>query len=216
MSKFKFFLCMFFSISLSGYMSGQLPSNYGDTNSLPQKMDVHVGLKGGLNVSSIQNGQTSVSFSPEMTTGYHLGVFANFHFGYRNEGSAVGTGYLGFQPEILFSREGFSANGEATSLNYIKIPLMFLVYPTKQLNIGVGPYFGYLAGLSPDVLTVNGAEITLSDLKNNYDSGIAVGLGYETSNNLAFNMRYYYGLSDYANNLDWKNQVLSLSIGYVF
>jgi hypothetical protein len=181
----------------------------------PKKFIFQFGLKAGANISSISNG-TEIDFSPGMKTDFHFGAVANFHFGARNEGSPVGTGYFGLQPELLYSRQGFVVDGETVGLDYLTVPIMAKYYVTKSLSIEAGPYFSYLFGASPNTAVIEGTQIAISDLKGGMDAGLGVGAGYELKNGLNFGARYYLGLSDVANNLAWKNNVIAVSIGWLF
>lgn len=182
----------------------------------PKIMTFKFGLKAGANLANINNGVNSLDFSPDMKVDFHVGAVANLHFGHRNEGSPVGTGLFGVQPELLYSRQGFAYDGESYNMDYITLPIMLKVYVMEGLNIEVGPYFSYLLGVSPNSTVIDGAQIKLSDLKGGMDAGIGMGLGFETKIGLTVGARYSLGLSDVADNLAWKNNVISASVGWLF
>lgn len=48
------------------------------------------------------------------------------------------------------------------------------------------------------------------------DIGAGLGLGYTTPMNLFFQARYNFGFSEILENLDAKNSVMQLSVGYRF
>lgn len=175
-----------------------------------------LGLKAGVNMSNISNGQSNLDFSPGMNTGFHFGAVANFHFGYRNEGSPVGTGVFGLQPELMFSMQGFSVNGDRVNFSYLTLPVMAKIYITKSVSIEAGPYFSYLLNAAPSTTVIDRAQIDLDGLAGGLDAGAGIGLGYETEFGLTLGARYNMGLSEMANNLRWKNNVMSVSIGYLF
>lgn len=60
--------------------------------------------------------------------------------------------YMGVQPEILFSQKGFQATGNilgspyefTRTTNYIDIPLLFAIKPSRNLTILAGPQYSYL------------------------------------------------------------------------
>ena len=174
------------------------------------------GLKAGVNLASISNGAAEINFSPGMKVDFHAGVVANLHFGYRNEGSPAGTGIFALQPELLYSRQGFSFDGNAYNFDYLTLPIMLKFYVTKDVNIEAGPFFSYLLGASPDTSVIDGAQIVLSDLKGGLDAGFGVGAGFEMKSGLTFGARYLLGLSNMADNLAWKNNVIALSVGWLF
>jgi len=174
------------------------------------------GLKAGVNLANISNGTADIDFSPKMKTDFHAGVVANFHFGYRNEGSPAGTGIFGLQPELLYSRQGFTFDGNAYNFDYLALPVMLKFYVTRDVNIEAGPFFSYLLGVSPNTSVIDGAQIALSDLKGGLDAGFGVGAGFEMKSGLTVGVRYLLGLSNMAENLAWKNNAIALSVGWLF
>lgn len=174
------------------------------------------GLKAGVNLANIKNGQTSLNFSPGMKTDFQAGAMLNMHFGKRIEGSPVGTGKFGIQPELLYSRQGFTVNGESINLDFVTLPVMAKYYMTEKFNIGVGPYVGYLLSSAPNSSVIDGAQINLSDLKGSIDVGMGAGIGYETTFGLSVEARYNLGMSDMAKNLKWQNNVIAFSLGWLF
>jgi len=182
----------------------------------PKLFVTKFGLKAGANLATISNGTTNISFSPDMKVDFHAGAVVNLHFGYKNEGSPVGTGMFGMQPELLYSRQGFMVEGEAYSLDYITLPVMLKLYVVDGFNIEAGPYISYLLGVSPNTTVIDGAQIAFSDLKGGLDAGVGFGAGYEMKTGLTVGARYMLGLSDMANNLAWKNNVITLSLGWLF
>jgi hypothetical protein len=174
------------------------------------------GVKAGANLATIANQQENISFSPGMKADFHLGITANFHFGYRDEGAPVGTGWFGIQPELLYSRQGFAVDGEAVSFDYLTVPVMAKLYVTEGFNIEAGPYLAYLLSLSPSSTVIEGVQISLDALKGGMDMGVAFGMGYETKMGLTLGARYALGLSGMDANLLWKNNVISISAGWMF
>lgn len=174
------------------------------------------GLKAGLSLSNISNGEASIHFSPAMKADFHLGVVANLHFGYRDEGAPVGTGWFGVQPELIYSRQGFAVDGEAVGFDFLTLPLMAKLYVTKSLSIEAGPSFSYLLGVSPETTVIDDAQITLGGLKSKAGVGAGVGLEYENRMGLILGARYNLGLTDMANNLKWKNNAVFVSAGWLF
>lgn len=189
--------------------------SYGQVGK-PKTLKTSFGVKAGLNLSTISNNQSNISFSPTMNAGFHAGAVANLHFGHRNQGSPVGTGIFGLQPELLYSMQGFVAEGNRINFNYISLPIMAKFYVTKGFNIEVGPYFSYLISSAPNSTVINGTQIEMSSLKGGFDVGVGVGLGYETAFGFTVGARYNLGLVDMANNLKWKNNVVAISVGWLF
>lgn len=198
-------------IILTVFFSLLMVSGYGQ-----KKFKTRFGFKLGANLASISNDQPSINFSPETKADFHAGAVMNLHWGIRNEMSGVGTGYFGIQPEVLYSGQGFAFNGTSVNMNYISMPILAKFYPTKAISIEAGPVFSYMLSVSPNTTVIDGAEIPLSDLKGGKDVGIVVGVGYEFKKGLNLSARYNKGMADVANNLKWKNNVIALSVGWLF
>jgi tetratricopeptide (TPR) repeat protein len=173
----------------------------------------YFGIKAGLNLSNIFNSTNDMDFLPKLKPDFHAGIFLNMRFG----------GW-GLQPELLYSRAGFENNGNAIIFNYITVPVMAKLY-FGDFNLELGPYVSYLATVSPGstVITTEksdfyskAAYIKLSDLEKGADFGVAVGIEYDFDFGLTIGVRYNQGLSDMAKNLQWKNSVAAISLGYKF
>lgn len=183
---------------------------------LTKSFKTSFGVKGGVNLSTIENGQANIAFSPEFITGFNAGAFMNFHFGYRNQGSPAGTGWFGIQPELLYSQQGFSVDGQSIKLNYFSLPVLAKLYVTKRFNIQVGPHFSYMLSASPNSVLISDLEIETKNLKGSTDIGLTFGASFETKLGLLLDVRYNYGLTDIASNLIWKNNVVAVSFGWMF
>jgi len=185
------------------------------------KVFTSLGIKGGMNLSTIINNTTDIYFSSQMKIGYHAGILLNLRFG-SQQGTFNKKGVFGLQPEILYSNQGFVVNGNAINFNYITIPLMLKLNLGKtdskgNFNFEFGPCFSYLITVAPNWAVIGDEyDIKLSDLTKGKDIGISAGIGYETGFGLVVGARYNQGLSDMANNLQWKNSVIALSLGWKF
>ncbi len=214
MIKHRFFIsALLLLLYVAAYSQGN-PSLGPSPN--PPKLETSFGVKAGLNLSNISNGQSEINLSPGIKADFHAGIFVNFHFGYRNEGSPVGTGYFGLQPEILYSRQGFVADNTTINFDYITVPIMAKIYVAKSFNLEVGPFISYLIAVSPNSAVIGDSQITLSDLKGGMDVGAAIGAGYEFVKGPTIGARFNYGMSDMAGNLAWKNYVIAVSLGWKF
>ncbi|WP_366183671.1 porin family protein [Flavobacterium ovatum] len=157
--------------------------------------EVQFGVKGGLNFASLQGDNTA---GTSTVTAFNVGVMAEIPL----------SAKFSFQPELLFSGQGFSFNDKINALNYLNVPLMGKYYVTKGLSIEAGPQIGFLLSAKNDN----------TDVKNLYksaDIGANFGLGYKLNNGLNFGARYNLGLSD-INSTTSKNGVIQLSVGYFF
>ena len=172
------------------------------------------GVKAGLNMTSMSN---DMAFEPGfgMGVGFRVGGFLNMRWGYRTENSSKGTGFLGFQPELMYSNQAVKTDAGDIKLNYIAVPLLLKVYPTTALNIEVGPEFSYLISTSPSTMAVDGAEIKVGDCKG-MNIGATAGLAYDFEMGLTVGARYTYGFTDMAKNLKWKNSNIQITVGWMF
>lgn len=175
-----------FAITLIGKVNGQ---------------DVKVGVKLGMNVSSTLESQVN-SLDPK--TGFVLGVTSEFSL----------TEKISLQPELLFSQQGArESDGFTLDLNYITLPVMVKYYIADGFSVEAGPQFSFL--VKDEIL--NGSQVTDVTAKS-FDLMANLGLGYRFKNGLFFQTRYNLGLIDVdiSENLNIKNGVFQMSLGYQF
>src|SRR5690606_13749214 len=81
---------------------------------------IQFGVKGGVNLANVTSDDVGDS---DQLTSFHLGLFLEIPISER----------FSFQPEVLYSGQGFSAfNDEAEyKMDYIQVPLMAKVYLVK-------------------------------------------------------------------------------------
>lgn len=182
-----------------------------------------IGVKGGLNFTNLINDKDG-----KTRTSFHAGLSAEFFV--NNE--------LSIQPELLYSRQGakarFTTNSwmgyseiEATmKLDYINIPVMLKYYPAEGFSLQVGPQIGFLVNAVADSSTSNsGSKYSNSedvkDMIEAVDFGMNVGVGYEFSEGVFFDVRYNLGLKKVNKELppgesNVQNGVFQLSVGLRF
>lgn len=160
--------------------------------------EIKFGVKAGLNFASISR---NYSANPETVTAFNFGVMTEIPI----------TEKFSFQPEALFSGQGFALNDDVVALNYLNIPLMGKYYLTKGFSLEAGPQIGFL-------LSAKQESVNVKDSFNSVDYGVNLGLGYKLNNGLNFSARYNLGLSNINSTNDYtnKNGVIQVSIGYLF
>ena len=162
--------------------------------------DVKFGVKGGLNFASIYG--DDVPKSPEVTA-FHFGVMAEIPI----------SDKFSFQPELMYSGQGYALDKNTVELNYINVPLMAKYYVTNKFSAEVGPQMGFLASAKNESLDIK-------DQLKNTDFGLNFGLGYKLDSGLNFGARYNIGLSNIndVSGISNKNQngVFQFSVGYFF
>lgn len=172
-----------------------------------QAQGFHLGGKVGVNMGKVE-GQ---SFKDGFNSGFQLGGFAEIDF-------AKG---FGIQPEVLFNQtntkvsqtpadiaDGLKA-GESIRLNYLSIPLLLRLSPSKLLTFHLGPQFSILT---------NNHQTTFQNAKNAFKNGdLSAVLGAQL-NLGALNVygRYNVGLqniNDITDSQKWKTQTVSFGLG---
>jgi hypothetical protein len=169
----------------------------------------HVGLKGGVNMYKMEG----KSFNEEFKHSYNAGLFAEINFSKK----------VGIQPEIIWNQTQTQTStrfkdiyndgvGElkGVTLNYLSIPLLLNVSPSRLVTFQAGPQFGVL---------INKDQNLLQNGKNAFKSGDLSMLGGLQFNLGGFKLggRYTVGLTninDIDNQDKWKNQGFQLYAGF--
>ncbi len=161
-----------------------------------QAQGIHFGIKGGANFSN---------FNGDLDTD---GI-TSFHAGGVLELNVVPT--FSVQAEGLFSSQGAEYKDELGAvqdidLSYISVPVMakYYILPSK-LSLMAGPQFSFL---------VDEAEETLES--KSFDMAAAGGVELKLIAGLFVQARYTIGLTDVYEDVDAKNAVFQLSVGYFF
>jgi hypothetical protein len=165
-----------------------------------------LGIKGGADLLKI----SGKNFDQEFAYGYHLGGYVELKL----------NKTFSLQPELYYSSASLNkANTLDTiftnvdlkkiKLDYINIPLILNIKPSKKISIQVGPRFGILSNTN---LTVK------SNAENAFKSGdfsMLTGIQFNFSKIKVYG-RYQIGLTDIndATSQDkWKSQSIHLGIG---
>ena len=169
----------------------------------------HVGLKGGVNMYKIEG----KSFSEEFKHSYNAGLFTEINFSPK----------VGIQPEILWNQSQTRTSTQfrdlyndgvkelkGVTLNYLSIPLLLNLSPSKFITFQAGPQFGVL---------INKDQNLFQNGKNAFKSGDLSMLGGVQLNlgGIKLGGRYSVGLTninDIDNQDKWKNQGFQLYAGF--
>lgn len=173
------------------------------------------GVKAGVNLSSMSNNMDGIDPGFSMGTGFRVGGVANLRWGQRTENSLPGTGWLGLQPEIMYSYLQFGTNAEKLQFHTVQLPVMFKIYPTAQFSIEVGPEFTYFMSSSTDYMAVDGAQMKVGDIKG-MTIGVGAGLAYDFDFGLIIGARYSFSPTKMAKNIDWKHSNIQVTLGWLF
>lgn len=181
---------------------------------------VAFGVKAGLNVSSTS---TPVESSFSSLTGMHIGAFVAVPL----------TSKFTFQPELLYSMQGFKEHNTKSSgsaiydselkLNYVSVPLVFQYQFEQKFYAELGPQIDVLMSakntLTSTYLYTNTTTTRESDVKNYSKSlvfGVDFGAGYHITKSISANVRYHLGLTSANKTEKFNNRVLQLGVGYKF
>ena len=152
------------------------------------------GIKGGFNFANL-SGDNANDFN--VLTSYHIGAVYEVDI----------LEYLTVQPELLYSVNGAKVNNQEIKLNYFSVPVMLKVYLNGNFNIQAGPQFGMLISESDNFAPYK---------SETFDFGFAGGIEFFITQGLFAQARYYAGTKEVAESANLKNNVVSLSLGYIF
>ena len=203
--------------------------------------DFSFGIKAGANFAAIGNSDEPL-FDPADTfdlselnfvssSGGDNGGLTAIYFGVYAEIPVSET--FSIQPELLYSKQGGTQDGslvfqeanvnyESTfNLSYLTVPIMAKFYVAKGLSLEAGPQIGFLLKSEFDIEVNNAlfASSTTEDVKDftkSNDFAFNIGAGYQLNSGLNFNLRYNIGLTDAYEDIDAKNSVFQVGVGYTF
>lgn len=183
-----------------------------------------VGIKGGLNLSSLTTDGTN---DKALNPGFHAGLFSRM---------AIGEVFA-IQPELLFSVKGTRitydglVEGETRyNLNYIDLPVKLVFNLSENFSLHAGPYVGYLVNANfkteaevLDLFDIDDADEINRKNFNEFDYGVVGGLEFKLIP-LLIGVSYNLGLNPVAaeGNVsrdlvgDARNTVIQLYVGIQF
>ena len=171
------------------------------------------GAKIGANYSGFNvNGSSSYTNA----FGYHLGIISEYEL----------SNSFSLQPEMIFIQKtggrGTPSDlpgGTITSdLTYIDIPLNGKYYITNGFAVEFGPQLDILVNEKTEVdfYDSNQTDNSIDIETNGIQFSMNLGLSYKIIDKYLIQFRYSHGLSDVYKDLEAKNSVFAISIGYFF
>lgn len=175
---------------------------------------LHLGIKGGANMTKIDGEQYSDGFR----FNYYIGPYLQLNL----------TKGFGIQPEVLFTQSssrtgsqfsdvyhefGSEFNNHEIKLNYLTIPVLANIHLSNALILQLGPQYGILMD-SHKSLVQNGKEA----FKDGDFSGVG-GLWLNLPLGLSISGRYVIGLSnikDASDDNKWNSEAFQLGVGFRF
>jgi hypothetical protein len=166
---------------------------------------IKLGFKSGLNVSNFMS--SDIEEDMAFRTSIHIGFLAE----------VIISDKASFQPELLYSGQGYVGEETKKKFNYINVPLLLKYYVADNISIEAGPQVGFLIN---SIERGNNGNTDFED-QNIVDFGVNIGLGYEFPSGIFFQGRYNLGLtningSDDSDKFSYSNSVFQISVGYMF
>ena len=204
---------LFKLLTMGAFMMGAITTaSAQDNGSNEQSMAVSFGVKGGVNLATI-NGSID---SPDSRTSFHAGVFAELPV----------AEIFSIQVEALYSGQGAQFNFEGTDgdkaelqLDYINVPVLAKFYLFKGFSVEAGPQLSFLLNdeidVNPNSNDGDSPTPFRDDLKT-FEFGVAGGVTFQTDLGLFATARYIQGVTDIADDINVQNSVFQIGIGYKF
>lgn len=187
-------------------------ANAQDNGSNEQSMAVSFGIKGGVNLATI-NGDID---SPDSRTSFHAGVFAEIPV----------VDIFSVQVEALYSGQGAEFDFEGSDgdkaelqLDYINVPVLAKFYLFKGFSVEAGPQFSFLLNdeIDTNPNSNDGDSPTpFRDSLKTFEFGVSGGVTFQTDLGLFATARYSQGITDIADDINVQNSVFQIGIGYKF
>lgn len=187
----------------------EITTTKSKSNSLQFSLYANAGLS--LSFFSSNDNQINLDFSPMV--GVALGGGANISF---MKGVFLGSDKLSGQIGLLYTQAGFATENEKVKGGYLCIPVSLQYYPIQNLyaELVLSPCINF--GLSPSEIIEPGLIVMLDDHRAN-DFKIGFGAGYRLEAiPLGVSANFYFGTSNFADNLPWKSNQLLINLFYRF
>lgn len=174
---------------------------------------INFGIKGGLNLSNMSDGESDVR------TGFTGGLVIDL---------GLPLMPLGIETGLYYSQKGVSDEADGSTqtlkLDYLEVPVLakFSLGPPGPISPSfvVGPYAGYLLNSEFEGENEFGSgTVNLDDDTESVDFGLIAGVGVDFNLGLTkvnVQTRYGYGLVDAFDGEDSKHRVLSITAGIMF
>lgn len=173
------------------------------------QIDIRFGGKIGGNFAGLHsNGSTAI------TDGFGINIGGIVELGISESFS--------IQPELLYSQKTGKINIDngsntlKTDRDYIEIPANGKIDFFKGLSVEFGPQIGFLINDKNEITNNSNNEtedVNIDDLKS-IDLSANLGVSYTFNPGLIIQLRYNYGISKIINEMEEKNSVVMLSLGY--
>ncbi|RYF86057.1 MAG: PorT family protein [Chitinophagaceae bacterium] len=174
------------------------------TLSVLHAQKINIGLKGGLNLATLDNSQDN---NIENRVAYHAGLFANI----------PASSQIAIQPEVIYSSQGakYPIGNEKLNLtlNYVNIPVMVQAMVGRGFYAELGPQLGILTGVADKINDTELGSVDKNDFKST-DVALGFGVGFKGVSGFGIDARYNLGLTNINNSggANIKNNVLQVGL----
>ncbi len=175
------------------------------TVNLAQAQRTHLGLKAGLNTSTLNVKNQDLY---DYKLGWHAGGLAHIHI----------TQKIALQPELIYTNQGGELRNSEVKhhVNYIAVPVLGQYMFANGFRLQAGPQVGFLVAAKRQDQDNNRFNI-----KENYeavDFSIAAGLSYVSGSGFGADVRYLFGLTninDVPPRTPIKNSLAQIGVFYL-
>ena len=188
---------------------------------MPQNASAGVGIKGGLNFANMSVKPVSEGMPDfENLTGLTGGLYFSLNIG-----------FIGIEPEILYSRRGLQWEEGTTNikyeLDYVEVPVLVKLNilpagPVRPYVFG-GPSYGYLLKATGKLTAAEGNESQdIKDMfkKSEWAAVFGAGIELKAIVRLSVDARYHLGISNIEASTEGtetvKNKGFSVMVGIGF
>jgi len=175
-----------------------------------------IGIEGGLNIANTVSSYNT-DYGTDAILGFNAGLTAEIPLVYP----------LSFEPEVLFSQQGYQANTVDGTLtqrnNYIDVPLLAKFRLVRGFNFLIGPQLNF--PVTSTTTFNNGFNVASESYYSNtnnksYVAGV-VGFSIDLNPNVDIHARYVIDLASNTDDpnspiTDYRNQVWQFGIGIKF
>jgi Outer membrane protein beta-barrel domain len=214
-------ICLLLLILLPSFVFSQKDS-LKTAKTKPSAKNFYIGIKAGMNFSNVTNAS---SLGATGQTGYHAGILMD-----------MGGGLMGFRLEVLYSQQGYgiatdSSSGTFTN-GYISMSELATFNITRFVQLQIGGQTGYMVTAKSTTngqSTGNATADQILSYYNRFDygfgggievhpiAGLLVGIRYNLSLSNLYNSSFYNTqVGSYSPNINFKNNVVQISVGYRF
>ena len=184
--------------------------------------DLRFGVKAGVNMSTMSFDE--VYDNAKMKVGFQLGCLSEYSINSK----------LATEVDFLFALQGFKASATGTGYErnvthnafYVNVPLMLKWYIVDNVSVAFGPQVGLVVSAKnkmTEKFTGESSKTTKTSVKDRYaaaDFGLCIAADYYVTENIFVGAGFNLGLTNLYKgdgyNIDSKNRVITLNVGYSF